>query len=351
MLFRVPEFDAASCEETRARLSALAKPPGSLARLEELCATLAGVQRRVPPSAAVAAAVVFAADHGVASAHTVSAYPTSVTPLMARTIARGEASINAIARSQGARVLLVDVGVAGGFDQSVVADDVHVLGESVCPGGTADMVERAAMRLDEVHGAMGVGAGVADWCAEHGVQVLALGELGIGNTTASSALASAVLGLAPSEVVGPGTGLDAQGVGRKREVVVRALARAGASARTPLGALSEVGGAEHAALVGCMLRCASHGIVTLVDGFIVSAAALVALRLVPQWGPYIVCATQSAEPGHRALTQALGRAPLLDLGLRLGEGTGAALAIGVVRASCALVREVATLEDVLGVHP
>jgi len=213
--------------------------------------------------------------------------------------------------------------------------------------GTADLSTTSAMTSDQCAAAMAAGAAAADRAVEAGVDVLALGEMGIGNTTPASALAARLLDCPAVDMVGPGTGLDEAGVRLKAQVVQEALDRGGP--RQPHGALADLGGLELAALVGCIHRATDHNLPVVLDGFIVGSAALAAVRARPDARRILIPATQSAEPGHRRILEALDLGPaLLDLGLRLGEASGAALALPLLRAACALPREMATLAEVLG---
>lgn len=329
---------------TRAHLDALAKPPGSLGRLEELAVRLARAQRRHPPTAARPRVIVFAADHGVV-AQQVSPYPQAVTALMVRTFAEGRAAVAVLARQAGAELEVVDVGVASPLPVDP-RPGVRVWRAAVAPG-TRDLSQGPAMDAAERDAAWAAGAQAAERAAGEGVDLLALGEMGIGNTTAAAALGARLLGQPAAALVGPGTGLDPAGVAHKARVVQGALDRGGPT--DPLGALADLGGLELAALAGCMDRAAALGLPVLLDGFICSVAALVAVRARPAVAAALIPTTRSAEPGHGAVLDALALgAPLLDWGLRLGEASAAALALPLCRAACAVVVEMATLAEVLG---
>jgi nicotinate-nucleotide--dimethylbenzimidazole phosphoribosyltransferase len=318
-----------------ARLDALTKPRRSLGRLEELAATAATVlgDRRGKKSV-----LVFAGDHGV-TAEGVSAYPAEVTAQMVANFAAGGAAVNVIARQHGIDVVVVDVGVA-----SAAPPPAGVVVARIAPG-TRNMLREPAMTADEARRALEVGIAVATREAERGVVMIALGEMGIGNTTAATAIAAALLGVPAATVVGPGTGLDPAGVARKQEVVTMALAHHRLDATRPLDVLAAVGGFEIAAIAGACLGAAAAGCVVVVDGFIASAGALVALRLAPAARPYCVFAHRSPEPGHAAILAALAARPLLDLEMRLGEGTGACLGIALVETSLRVLDEMATFES------
>lgn len=326
---------AANAAALQARLDDLTKPQGSLGRLEDVALRLALLLGDPPPALRRRTVLVFAADHGVACAG-VSAYPQAVTAQMCRTIADGRAAICAIARAVNARVTLVDVGVASDVPAHPAIVDRRIR------NGTADLSEGAALSPEETAAAILCGASIVqDGLTD--TDVFALGELGIANTTAAAALTAALLDVDPATVVGRGTGLDDAGLERKRRAVHRAVERLASRRRThPLDVLSEVGGLEIAALVGAMLAAAAAGRPIVLDGFIVGAAALVAERLTPYARDAMFAAHRSAEPGHVAQLRALRLDPLLDLDLRLGEGTGAALALPVLEAAAGVLREMAS---------
>ena len=317
------------------RLDALTKPARSLGRLEELAATAATI---LGPRRGGKCVLVFAADHGVA-AEGVSAYPAEVTAQMVGNFAAGGAAVNVIARHHGIEVVVVDVGVA-----SAVPPPAGVVDARVAPG-TRNLLREPAMTLAEARRAIDVGIAVAEDAAARGVTLLALGEMGIGNTTAAAALTAALLDAPLATVVGPGTGLDDDGVARKRAVIAGALARHRADPARPLDVLASVGGLEIAALAGACLAAAAAGCVVVVDGFIASAAVLVALRLAPAARPYCVFAHRSPEPGHAIILTALEARPLLELEMRLGEGTGACLGIALIETSLRVHDEMATFES------
>lgn len=339
-------FDAALQAEAQARLDALAKPPGSLGRLEGLCAWLAGCQGRLPPTVLRPRVLLFAADHGVARAQPVSPYPSEVTAAMVRTFLADRATVCLFARQAGAELEVVDVGVRGLPEGLPTEGPGPLLVRRPVGPGTRDLSAGPAMSEGEAEEASAAGREAAERAAAAGVDLLALGEMGIGNTTAAAAVGARLLGRPAVELVGPGTGLDAAGVARKAAVVQRALDRGGPS--EAWGALADLGGFELCALAGCIERAAELRLPVLLDGFIVSVAALAACRRRPELAPFLRPATRSAEPGHAVVLEALalGNA-ILDLGLRLGEGSGAALALPILRAAAGLLHEVATLEEVL----
>lgn len=332
----------------QAHLDALTKPPGSLGRLEELALQVGVVLGDPPPPLDDAVVFVFAADHGVAG-RGVSAYPAEVTAQMCANFSGGGAAINVLTRACGARVRVVDVGVAAALDGLAGVERRKVR------AGTDDLSAGPAMTASEVEEALAVGVGVAGGGGgstgaggSPDPWLVGVGEMGIGNTTAAAAVTACLTGAAAREVVGRGTGVDEGGLARKRDVVERAVARV-ARAEDPrddaIAVLRQVGGLEIAAMSGAMIGAAARGALVLVDGFISSAAALAACRLCPGLPPYLIASHRSTEPGHAAVLDALGLVPLFDLEMRLGEGTGCALAIPIVRAAGALLREMATFES------
>ncbi len=334
----VPAPDAAAADAARARQAQLTKPAGALGELEAVAVRLAGLQGRDRPAIERPRIVVFAADHGVA-AEGVSAYPQTVTAQMVGNFARGGAAISVAAETLGAGLEVVDVGVA-----TAPGPLPGVLSRRIGPG-TANFRALPAMTPPQLGAALKVGREAARRAAEDGADLLIGGEMGIGNTTAGAALACALLDRPPSELVGPGTGLDAAGVAAKTAVVADALGRHRRLVDEPLGALRCLGGFEIAALVGLYVAGAQRGVPVLVDGFIASVAALAATRLAPGAHEWLLFAHRSAEPGHAAVLEALGARPLLDLGLRLGEATGAAAALPLLRLATAWHAGMATFAE------
>jgi nicotinate-nucleotide--dimethylbenzimidazole phosphoribosyltransferase len=332
-----PDLDVAA--ETARLLDAKTKPPGSLGRLEDLACRIAAIRGAVPEEALEPAIVVAAADHGVA-ARGVSAYPQEVTAQMLATFAGGGAAIGVLARQASARLVVVDAGVLGG----AAADGVH---SEIVDGvrGTGDFTLGPAMSRSTAIGLIERGIALADELADGGIGIVGLGEMGIANTTSASALAAALLPAEPSAVCGPGTGVDHDGLSRKVEAVSRGLAVLQPRPDPdPIEVLATVGGLEVAFLVGVTLGAAARRVPVLLDGFITGAAALVAARLQDRCAGSLVAATRSPEPGHTLVLEALGLEPLLDLRLRLGEGTGAALALPLVRGAIAVLTDMATFD-------
>jgi nicotinate-nucleotide--dimethylbenzimidazole phosphoribosyltransferase len=334
LVARVAAPDEQARAEARRAYDAKTKPRGSLGRLEELGAQVAAVRGAIPRRLE-AAIVVAAGDHGVA-VEGVSAYPQEVTAQMVANFAAGGAAINVLARAAGARLVVVDAGVATPVEH-----------ERVRPlrlgAGTRSFLDGPALTRAEADRAVLAGAELAAELARDGIDVVGLGEMGIGNTTSASAIAAALLGADPAAVCGRGTGLDEDGLARKVDVVSRGLARH--PAREPLDVLAAFGGFEIALLVGLTLGCAAERLAVLLDGFITGAAALVAARLAPEAVGAMIASHRSPEPGHGLVLEELGLEPLLDLGLRLGEGSGAALALPLVQASVAILGEMATFAD------
>lgn len=327
--------DAAAERAARARQAQLTKPPGALGRLEDLAIRLAALQGTERPCADRVHITVFAGDHGVA-AEGVSAFPQAVTAEMVRNFARGGAAVSVAARALGATLEVINLG-------TVIATG-PLAGVKTCDlgRGTANITVAPAMTVQQLAAAMNAGRHAVERARLDGVQVFVGGEMGIGNSTAATALVCALLDAPPAGIAGPGTGLDAAGVARKVQVVQRALALHRGRASTPLELLRCLGGFEIAALTGAYIACAHLGLPVLIDGFISSAAALAALRLCPGADAWFLFAHASAEPGHRIVLEALAARPLLDLDMRLGEGSGAAVAVPLLRLACALHNGMAT---------
>lgn len=326
--------DAAIAQQVQDRLDAKTKPRRSLGRLEELACYYGALRDDPLPPLPSKAIVVMGADHGVA-ARGVSAFPQAVTAQMLLNFARGGAAINVLARHAGARVLVVDLGAA----EPVVDPAI----ESARVGaGTADFTLQAAMSEEQCQRAIEVGLDIAARLAAEGVQVVGLGEMGIANSTSASALAAALTGTAVEEVTGFGTGISDAGRQRKMEAIRSALNLHHPDRDAPLDVLRTLGGFEIAGLCGLVLGAASHRLAIVLDGFIASVAALLAVRIAPNAGHYLIASHRSVEAGHRIVLRELGKAPLFDFDMRLGEGTGAALAMGVLDASLKVLHEMAT---------
>ena len=330
--------DANAQRGAEARQGVLTKPPGALGRLEEIAIRLAALQGTPNPSADQVQITVFAGDHGVAT-EGVSAFPQTVTAEMVKNFARGGAAISVAARKLGAQLEVINLGTA--FDTGPIEGvKNYALGL-----GTANFTIEAAMTEHQLACALAAGRHAAERAKLNGAQLFIGGEMGIANTTAATALACALLDVAPGLLAGPGTGLDAKGVSHKSQVIQRALNLHTPQINSPLEALRRLGGFEIAALTGAYIACAHMGIPVLVDGFITSSAALTAVRLCPGVEEWLLFSHTSAEPGHRMILEVLRVHPLLDLGMRLGEGSGAAVATPLLRMACDLHNEMATFAE------
>ncbi|MBU1157292.1 MAG: nicotinate-nucleotide--dimethylbenzimidazole phosphoribosyltransferase [Proteobacteria bacterium] len=335
---RIKPLDPSAGEAAQARLDDLTKPLGSLGRLEELARRLAEIRGTAQLAQPLAAVAVFAADHGVAQAG-VSPYPAEVTPQMVFNFLAGGAGINVLARHSGAQVRVVDVGVNYDFD------DTPGLIKAKVAKGTANLMQEPAMTLEQARQAIAVGSQVAAQLIEEGHDLLIAGDMGIGNTTPCAALTSVLCGQPVAAVTGRGAGLDETGLVQKIKIIEQALALHQPSAERSLEALAAVGGLEIAAICGYILEAAAQGVPVILDGFIAGSGALVASRLCPAVKDYLFAGHCSVEIGHQVQLEALGLEPILNLNLRLGEGTGAALALNVLRAAVAIYNEMATFAD------
>ncbi len=332
-------IDVASGDAARARQLQLTKPPGSLGRLEDLACWFAARWKNPVPAAPQCEVFVFAGDHGVA-ARGVSAFPQSVTGQMVGNFARGGAAINVLASLEGCRIEVVDVGVAS--DEPPPAG---VRNERV-RAGTRDLASTSAMTAKELGAALAVGARCARAAADRGTRLIIAGDMGIANSTSAACLICAFTGASPEAVVGRGTGVDDAGLARKREVVQMALTRvAQGGSPDPSRTLAELGGLEIAAIAGLYLESARLGIPVMLDGYISTAAALAAAAIEPGVVGWMLASHRSAEAGHRFALEKLQLEPLVDLRLRLGEGTGAALVLPIVRAALALHAKMATFGE------
>jgi nicotinate-nucleotide--dimethylbenzimidazole phosphoribosyltransferase len=322
----------------RARQAQLTKPPGALGELEVLAIRLAGMQGVGRPVLDQIWVTVFAGDHGVA-AEGVSAFPQAVTAEMVKNFARGGAAISVAAKALGAHLEVVNLGTVA--EVGALPGVLHLsLGF-----GTANMTQAPAMSAAQCAAALDAGRQSVERARQAGAQLFIGGEMGIANTTAATALACALLHATPQALAGPGTGLDSAGVAHKAAVIARALERHRAALGNPYEALCCLGGFEIAALVGAYLACARLGVAVLVDGFISTVAALVAERLCPGAAAWFIYAHTSAEPGHARILAALEAQPLLRLGMRLGEGSGAAIAVPLLRMACQLHAGMATFVE------
>ncbi len=329
-----PEWTARAQEH----LDSLTKPPGSLGKLEELAARYVAIREEMFPPLDIKRVVVFAGDHGVV-AEKVSAYPQEVTFQMVYNFIQGGAGINVLARQAGARVEVVDIGVNYDFEPNL-----NLVYRKVAYG-TRNMAQEPAMTREEALRALWVGVERAQDAVEDGVHVLAAGDMGIGNTTAAAALATVFTGRPAGATTGRGTGIDISCVPHKVAVINRAIALNKATPDDPVGALAGVGGLEIAGIAGLILGAAAARRPLVLDGFIATAGALVAAQMVPAVTDYLIAAHRSVEPGHQIMLDHLGLKPLFNLNMRLGEGTGAVLGMGLLEAGWRIYREMATFAE------
>jgi nicotinate-nucleotide--dimethylbenzimidazole phosphoribosyltransferase len=335
----IEPLDEAAMAAARAHQDDLTKPPGSLGRLEEVAVQLAGIRRRDGEPLGPCAVLVCAADHGVVASG-VSAYPAEVTPQMVLNFLGGGAAINVLARHAGARVVVLDVGVAGDLPAhpELVSRKVR--------RGTGNIAEEPAMTREEALAAVEAGIEAAWRLHDEGVEALVVGDMGIGNTTAASAVVAAVTGAEAGEVVGRGTGVDDAGLARKVAAVDAAVRRAGVVPEDGgLAVVAELGGLEIAAIAGAVVGAAARRMLVVIDGHPATAGALIASLLAPSCVAYVVGGHRSVERGHRLALARLGVVPLLDLDLRLGEGTGGCLALLLVQAAARISAEMATFSS------
>ncbi|MCP4933274.1 MAG: nicotinate-nucleotide--dimethylbenzimidazole phosphoribosyltransferase [bacterium] len=320
------------------RQASLTKPAGALGRLETIIPDLAAMQGYECPEMNEIFITIFAADHGVA-ANGVSAYPQAVTGEMIKNFSRGGAAINVLARELGAQLEVVNLGTVSSLLPLKGVLDMQL------GFGTKNLCIEPAMSEDQLGKALMAGRDAASRATLRDAHLFIGGEMGIGNTTSATALACALLNLPPADLAGPGTGLDAAGVIRKIDILQQALQRHEVSLNDPLKSLHCLGGFEIAALVGAYIGCAQAGLPVLVDGYTSSVAALMATKLSSQSDNWFLYSHRSAEPGHKLVLEALHAEPLLDLGMRLGEGSGAAVVVPLLRAACALHAQMATFEE------
>lgn len=331
-------LDQTAMNMARARQDQLTKPRGALGRLETLSIQIAGMTGNPRPCLRAPAVVIMAADHGIAH-QKVSAYPVEVTAQMVLNFLAGGAAINVLARHIGARVLVVDMGIAVDMP---LHPDLRVCKMAL---GTADFTREPAMSRIRALSAVETGIALVTNLIEAGVDIVATGEMGIGNTSASSAIVAAITRRSVVEVTGRGTGVDDAGLERKIALIEQALARHQPDPDDGLDVLAKVGGFEIGGLAGVMLGAAARGLPVVVDGFISGAAALIACTLAPTLRPYLIAAHRSVERGHQAIFEQLDLEPLFDLGMRLGEGTGAVLGISLCQAACKVLDEMATFAE------
>jgi nicotinate-nucleotide--dimethylbenzimidazole phosphoribosyltransferase len=334
---RIMPVDADIAAQTQHLLDAKTKPRRSLGRLEDLACRVAAARHKALPPMPRKVIVVMGADHGVAD-EGVSAYPPEVTGQMLLNFARGGAAINVLGRQAGAHVVVVDMGA-----REQISEFANLLSRRIGPG-TRNFTRGPAMTRAEALQALEAGIEIAESLVKEGFDLIGLGDMGIGNTTSSSALVAALGGACPEEVTGRGTGIDDEGWGRKLSAIRRGLALHLGETRDTIDVLARLGGFEIAGLAGVVLGAAAEHVPIVLDGFITGTAGLIAARIAPPTASYMIASHRSVERGHRVVLEMLALKPLLDLRLRLGEGTGAALAMGLVDFSLRLLHEMATFE-------
>jgi nicotinate-nucleotide--dimethylbenzimidazole phosphoribosyltransferase len=332
-----------------AHLDRLTKPPGSLGGLETIAIRLAGIRGRLVTDIERPAVIVFAADHGVAI-RGVSAYPSEVTAQMVANFAAGGAAINVLARAAGADLVVVDIGVAGGDAGAVGSEALRSrssarLIRARIAAGTQDFTSAPAMTRGDALAAIEAGRVAVATMIDAGADLIATGEMGIGNTTAASAIVASLTGAPVRAVTGRGTGIDDPGLERKVAAIETALALHRPDPQDPIGIIAAVGGLEIAGLVGAILAAASASVPVILDGFITGSASLVAAAIAPNLPGRLIAAHRSVEPGHAIVLERLGLRPIFELDLRLGEGSGAALAIPIIRAAARICGEMATFDE------
>lgn len=331
-------LDREAMEKAQARQDDLTKPRGSLGRLEDISVRLAGIQGVEKPKIQEKAVIVMAGDHGVIQEKIVD-WPQEVTAQMVLNFLNGGAGINVISRVAGARVVVVDMSVATNLDPHPALISKRIA------RGTGNMAKGPAMSKDQALAAIEAGLDVLEEEARKGLDIVATGDMGICNTSPSAAICAVLTGQQVSEVTGRGTGIDEAQLAHKIEVIRKALEMNEPDPNDPMDVLAKVGGYEIAGLAGVMIGAAAHGAAVVLDGFISGAAALIAAALAPGVKDYLFAGHLSTEPGHKAMMRHLGLKPVLDLNMRLGEGTGAALAIPVIEASARILSEMATFGE------
>ncbi len=334
----ITDVDRKAAQQAQKRLDSLTKPPGSLGVLEEIAVQLAAIQGKVIPVLGQKVVMVMAGDHGVVE-EGVSAFPQEVTLQMVINFLNHGAAINVLSNQAGARVVVTDVGIKG---LPIEHPELNI--RKVRPG-TRNMVKEAAMTEEEAVAALEVGIELVNGEINKGATIVATGEMGIGNTTPSAAILACMTGKDLERITGRGTGVDDQGLIRKRAAINKALEINRPDAAKPLDVLRKVGGLEIAALTGVILGAAARKVPVVVDGFISTTAALVAHKLHHYCQYYMIASHLSQEPGHRILLEEIGLRPTLQLDLRLGEGTGAVLAFNLIEASVKIISEMATFEE------
>lgn len=338
LIAAIPTPDESAMSAARKRQASLTKPAGSLGRLEDLAIRIAGIRGEPLPILRHKAVLTLAGDHGVV-AEGVSAYPQEVTAQMLANFQRGGAAVNVLAKMIGARLVVADLGAAGD-----VAAGTRIVRRKTARG-TENMTRRAAMSAEQALRALKAGADLAAAESERGLDVLALGEMGIGNTTSAAAIAAVFTRRDPADLIGRGTGIDENGLARKIDAARRAIDTNKPDADDPLDVLAKLGGFELAGLAGAALAAASRRCPILIDGYPATAAVMIAQALAPRLQPFLIASHLSRENGHQIMLDRLGLRPLLDLEMRLGEGTGAVLGLFLADAACRLMAEMATFDE------
>lgn len=333
----ITDLDAEHMKAAQERQNTLTKPAGSLGILEQISIRLAGMQGTTRPVIGKKTVIVMAGDHGITE-EGVSAYPTDVTAQMVYNFAAGGAAVNVLAKQAEADVVVVDVGV------NQVIDSKQVIAKKVRPG-TANMTKGPAMTRDEALAAIFVGVEVAEEVIAKGASLIATGDMGIGNTSASSAIISILGSIELEDIVGRGTGVDDEGLDRKRLAIRKAIDVNKPDSQDPLDVLHKVGGLEIAGLSGVIMACALRRTPVVIDGFISSAAALVAAKIAPKSVNYMIASHLSAESGHSLALAEVGLTPMLHMNMRLGEGTGAVIAMNIIHSAAKLMQDMATFEE------
>jgi nicotinate-nucleotide--dimethylbenzimidazole phosphoribosyltransferase len=335
---KIQMLDCDAMDAAQVRQNMLTKPPGSLGRLEDLSVQLAGIYGTPAPTIKDKVIITMAGDHGVV-AEGVSAYPQEVTPQMVANFFNGGAAINVLARHVGARVVIVDMGVAHDF-----APHPNLVDKKIAHG-TQNMAVGPAMTRQQAEQALTAGVEVVTAEIEKGLDIVGTGDMGIGNTTPSAAIAAALTGQSPAKIAGRGTGVDDAGLSRKVKAIQRALDVNKPNPEDGFDVLSKIGGFEIGGITGVILGTAAHKKAVIIDGFISTAAAMIAAAIVPNVRPYLIAAHRSQEQGHHIMLDWLKIKPILDFDLRLGEGTGAALVISMAEAACKIINEMATFAE------
>jgi nicotinate-nucleotide--dimethylbenzimidazole phosphoribosyltransferase len=330
-------------QKSRERTAQLVMPTRALGRLHEISEQLCGIQKSMKPSVGQKAILIMAADHGVAD-EGVSAYPQEVTGAMVQTFIRGGAGINAISRHVGAKVKVVDMGIIPELDPKNIDGGDQLIVRKIAPG-TSNLAKGPAMTHDDAEKAILTGFQLAADLFHEGVELLGTGDMGIANTTPSAAVGCAITGTSPEEMVGRGTGVDDGGFSIKMESVKMGIQMNQPDAADGLDVLAKVGGFEIGGIAGCVLAAAFHSRPVVIDGFISTAGALIAYSLCPHVKDYIIAGHCSEETGHRKMLKFMGLEPILDLGMRLGEGTGGALAMSIIEGAVCVFNEVLTFEE------